>query len=124
MPRILLIDDDDDVREAIKTFLEYSSYEVVEARDGQEGLDLLDKERFDLVITDLFMPGKDGLGVILESEAYSDIKIILITGGDKAGVLEPIRSVKDTLNIKETLYKPVDPEVLLDSVRKHITVSR
>ena len=59
--RILVVDDDEGVRDALKMTLEYEGYECLFARSGREGLDLLGSESVDLVLLDEKMPGMDGL---------------------------------------------------------------
>lgn len=82
MKRILVIDDDETQRLLCHTILESAGYEVVEAPDGDSGLRLFRQQRFDLVITDIFMPDKNGFETIFELKSESpDIKIIAISGG-------------------------------------------
>ncbi len=66
MPRILLIDDDDMVRVAIRAMLENAGHEVVVAVDGIDGLDQIERQSFDLVLCDVFMPRLDGIGTLKE----------------------------------------------------------
>jgi len=81
MEKILVIDDDELSRALYRTILEQKGYEVIEASGGDEGIGLFHSEKPDLVITDIFMVGKDGLEVIEElCERYDGIKIIAITG--------------------------------------------
>ncbi|MGH7608264.1 MAG: response regulator, partial [Gemmatimonadales bacterium] len=61
MARIVLIDDHNDVRGAIRAALETAGHDVLEANDGMQGLWLLAGNAVDLVITDIFMPGQDGI---------------------------------------------------------------
>jgi CheY-like chemotaxis protein len=66
MPRILLIDDDELVRVAIRTMLENAGHEVVVAVDGVDGLDKIGRQSFDLVLCDVFMPRLDGIATLQE----------------------------------------------------------
>src|SRR5438552_18809268 len=66
MARILLVEDDDQLRSMLKLLLTDSGYEVWEAPDGTRVCQMHDQKRFDLVITDLLMPAKDGLEVIID----------------------------------------------------------
>lgn len=82
--RILVVDDDDAIRELISLFLQRRGFEVVKARDGREGLKHFREKNFDLVITDLIMPEKEGIEVILEIRAAKrPIRIIAISGGGR-----------------------------------------
>ena len=62
--RILVIDDSDAIRNTLRLTLEFKGYEVAEARDGKEGLAMIQESDYDLVFCDLGMPGLDGIGLI------------------------------------------------------------
>ncbi|MEO5957891.1 MAG: response regulator [Opitutaceae bacterium] len=84
MARILLIDDDDDVRTVLRLTLIHFGHTVIEARNGREGLELFAEARPELVITDIVMPEKEGLEVIIELRAHRPpVKIIAISGGGR-----------------------------------------
>jgi CheY-like chemotaxis protein len=81
MPRILVIDDEETVREMICTMLRHAGYEVHEAPDGTQGVALYKRDPVDLVIVDIEMPGKGGLEVIREiREECPEAPFIAITG--------------------------------------------
>lgn len=78
---ILLIEDDDILRKTIKEFLEESEYVVLEAKDGLEGIEIINKEAFDLIIVDVVLPYVSGIGVIkIAKTRCPEIPIICITG--------------------------------------------
>ena len=86
MPGILLVEDDNELREMLKTALLRRKYTVMEASNGREAIIRIKPSITDLVITDLIMPEEDGLKVILKfKEIKPAIKIIAISGGGKAG---------------------------------------
>lgn len=82
MARILVIDDEPLARYTIREALETEGHSVVEAENGSEGLDLYESQWFDLTITDILMPEKDGVQTIREFKSFrAEGKIIAITGG-------------------------------------------
>jgi len=81
MARILVIDDEQQVREVIGRILERLGHEVAIAQNGEEGLELYQDQSADLVISDVFMPGKDGLDTLIALRRHDpDAKILLISG--------------------------------------------
>lgn len=120
MQRILIIDDEETSLDILRHILEIEGYDVVEARNGQEGIEIFRKQSFDLVITDLVMPVKDGLKTILElRQTDPDIPVIAISGG---GVIDKERylSVAGYIDRVTTLPKPFNRLDLVDSVRRLI----
>ena len=89
MARILVIDDDEMLRHTIRRTLQRAGYDVVDAGDGEAGVRLYREQGADLVLTDTFMPGLDGLAVIraLRREG-SRPKVLAMSGGGSAGQLE------------------------------------
>ena len=79
--RILIVDDDEGVREAIKMTLEYEGYECLFARSGQEGLDVIVGESPDLVLLDVKMPGMDGLEVLRRMRERGDTAPVIVISG-------------------------------------------
>ncbi|NCF25357.1 MAG: response regulator [Gammaproteobacteria bacterium] len=127
MAKILIVDDEEDVRIALQQVLERAGYEVSVAATGNEGLDLLNKERADLVITDVIMPGIDGITTARKiREKYRGTRIIVISGGGKAAP-EPYEpdaistrsylASASSAGADRTLTKPFDRDELLRVVR-------
>jgi DNA-binding response OmpR family regulator len=113
MARILLIDDDDSVRKALGLALVCSGHTVIEARDGEEGLELFARTSVDLVITDMVMPRKGGLEVIRAlREKQPQMRIIAMSGGSELGG-EDILHVARREGAAEVLTKPFASTVLL-----------
>jgi CheY-like chemotaxis protein len=82
--RVLLVDDDDAIREMLELVLQRRGLIVVQARNGSEALRLYRDQEFDLVVTDLIMPEKEGIETILEIRAMKrPIRIIAISGGGR-----------------------------------------
>jgi DNA-binding response OmpR family regulator len=86
MAKILVLDDEPSILLMIKKMLEREGHEVDVALNGIEGMELFEQTKHDLVVTDIIMPGKEGLETILElRKKYSELKIIAISGGGRIG---------------------------------------
>lgn len=90
---ILVVDDDEDILNLIERHLSNKGYEVITAYDGEQALILLDKVKFDLVITDLKMPKVDGMEVLRRvKENDPNIEVVILTGhGTMDSVIEALR---------------------------------
>ncbi len=113
---ILIVDDDPWIRKVYSEILQAAGHEVICAEDGQQGLNMYRHSDFDLVITDMIMPVKDGLKMIMEMRAeYPDARIIAVSGG---GTIEAERylNLADTIGAQKNLTKPVTREDLLTAV--------
>jgi CheY-like chemotaxis protein len=116
MAKILVIDDDDTVRLSVRLALEDAEHEVDEAPNGAEGLDRLKIQVADLVVTDIFMPEKEGLETIDEIRRdYPQIKIIAISGGGRIDPQDYLEIARQ-LGADRVLFKPFDIQLLLDVV--------
>jgi two-component system chemotaxis response regulator CheY len=114
--RILLADDDPDVRRSLGDTLTAAGYEVMLAADGAQAISIWRERGGDLVILDLFMPEKDGLETIVELRHHSpDVLIIAISGGGKTGRVDVLEDAK-LLGAVATLEKPFDRDVLLAAI--------
>ena len=117
MARILIIDDEPQIRSMLKLMLERDGYDVIEAPDGVEGIKVYRQNPADLIITDLIMPNKDGIGMIIElKNEFPDVKIIAMSGG---GLNKPDGYLKGAkkLGAACTLTKPIDREEMLKAVK-------
>jgi CheY-like chemotaxis protein len=86
MAKILVIDDEPSILLMVKKMLEKAGHEVDLALNGRDGIELFERNRPDLLITDIIMPEKEGLETILElKKKYPDQKIIAISGGGRIG---------------------------------------
>ncbi len=120
MERILIIDDEPQIRSMLRLMLERDGYEVVEAPDGIEGIRAYRQKPADLIITDLIMPNKDGIGMIIElQKEFPDVRIIAMSGG---GLNKPDGYLKGAkkLGAAYTLTKPIDREKMLRAVKNTI----
>ena len=107
MKKVLVIDDDIAFNEILKEQLEWAKYEVACAFDGGEGLALYKTFNPDIIITDIIMPNKDGIEVILELVNDSDChcKIVVMSGGGRIAGIEYLK-LTENLGIKSVLEKP------------------
>ena len=86
MAHILVIDDEVQIREVLRTVLERVGYSVTEAADGNEGLQIFAEGAIDLVVTDIIMPEKGGIDTIMDLRRdFPEAKIIAISGGGMCG---------------------------------------
>jgi DNA-binding response OmpR family regulator len=118
MNRILLTDDDPSVRATIRMLLEEEGFEVLEACDGDEAVQVYRTRGADLVICDLFMPGKEGLQAIHElRREFPRVKIIAISGGGYSGSIDML-PVARRFGAAEILTKPFQGSKLVMAVRR------
>jgi len=115
MASILIIDDEKPVRVLLRFALEAAGYEVTEAANGRQGLELYRQRPTDLVITDILMPEMNGLDMILElTRALLNVKVIAISGATEA---ENTLGAAKLLGVRHTLHKPFSMDALLKTVQ-------
>lgn len=123
MKRILVIDDEEQIRSMLTQMLEYEGFIVDTAENGEEGMDLITRHTYDLVITDMIMPVKDGLKLIMELISdYPDQRILAISGG---GAIKAERYLTMAGYLGDdiaTLEKPFKRETLLARINEQIGV--
>ena len=116
MARILIIEDDQEVRQLLATLLQRAGHEVAQARDGQEGIHSHRKHPSDLVITDLIMPRKEGLETIIDMRSeFPSLKIIAISGGARGSNEDYLRTA-ELCGAARIFRKPFANEALLRAV--------
>jgi len=117
---ILVIDDDEPIRELLRAILEHEGYRVLEAQNGNEGLKRFTETPTDLVITDLIMPEKEGIETIRDlRRKFPGVKIIAVSGGGRIGPDSYLKMAKGVGALR-TLSKPFDRTVLLKAVEEVI----
>jgi len=115
--KILLIEDDETVREAISTLLERAGYDVAEAENGVVAAGMLEQWQPALVITDIFMPDSDGIETLsLVRRRWPSTPVIAISGGSPMLRLDYLR-VADDLGAAATVQKPFIADEFLTLVR-------
>ncbi|MFC2056296.1 response regulator transcription factor [Chloroflexota bacterium] len=123
-PKILIVDDDPDIREAISAVLGHYSYEVITASDGEEGLAKIKDEEPDLMVLDLLMPKMDGFSVLRELQdprrsKYSNIPILILTSvKEDASRRRYELETGLELNVDDYAEKPIEPHILASRVEK------
>jgi DNA-binding response OmpR family regulator len=116
MERILLVEDDEQLRTMLKELLTDAGYEVSEAADGRRVCDLHQQQHFDLVITDLVMPDVEGLAVIMDLRQIDQNVRIIAMSGRRQGRAEEYLRIARKLGAKLTLLKPFGNTQFLDAV--------
>lgn len=111
--RILVIDDEEAVRETICENLELCGYDVFEAIDGEQGIQLIDAGAPpDVVVTDIIMPRKEGLETIIEiRKRYPGVKLIAMSGGGRTKTMDFLE-LAERLGANAILPKPIDLDEL------------
>ena len=115
MAAILVIDDEEIIRVLLRSALEAAGYEVTEAANGRQGLELYRQRPTDLVITDIVMPEMNGLDMLLAlTREFLNAKVIAISG---AGGEKNVLNVANLLGARQTFQKPFSVPDLLGAVR-------
>jgi len=117
MARIIVIDDQEPIRRIVRRALENDGHTVLDASDGEAGMALLEREPAEVVITDIFMPGMDGIQTLREiRKRFPAIKVIAISGGDSSGLLD-LRHDAELLGAMKSLQKPFNARDIVELVR-------
>ena len=114
--RILLVDDDREIIESVRIALEGAGYEILVARDGNQGLALAEHENPDLVILDMMMPKRSGFLVLekLRRTRPVPMRIIMVTANEGSRH----KAYAETLGVDDYIRKPFPMDRLLDSVSR------
>ena len=118
MAKILIVEDDDQLRKLLREALEDDNYEVVEASDGEMAARVFRNDPADLIITDLIMPKKEGLGLIIDiKKDFPETNIIAISGGGH-GDPNDYLPIAARLGAVRSFAKPFKIEELLKAVKE------
>ena len=114
MPKILIIDDEKSIRNTLKEILAYEGYDVSEAQDGIEGIKLAEKDKFDIILSDIKMPKMDGIEVLERlQEITPETPVVMISGhGNIETAVEAIRK-----GAFDYISKPLDLNRMLVTIR-------
>ncbi len=117
MATILIIEDDADIAEIERDYLELGGFSVTVRSDGESGLDEAKNGKYDLVLLDLMLPGKDGFTVCRELRAVSDVLILMVTARHED--VDKIRGFG--FGADDYVEKPFSPSVLVARVKAHLS---
>ena len=116
MRKILIIDDDEQMRNLLKRAMEYAGFEVETARDGREGQRFFNTDSCDLVITDIIMPEQEGMETItFLRKNHPEVKVIAISGGGRIGPESYLPAALE-LGAHRAFAKPFPIDVLTAAV--------
>lgn len=118
MKRLLIADDEEKIRLIIKKYAEFEGYEIEEAEDGMQALDICRKKEFDLIILDVMMPELDGFSTCKEIKKLKDIPVIMLSARGE----EYDRIHGFELGIDDYVVKPFSPKELM--MRVNAVISR
>ena len=118
MSHVLVVDDNDDFRSLLKMALEREGFHVATAANGQDALVALRSRPAEVMVTDIFMPGKEGIETISEvRKQFPAMRIVAMSGRPSATDFDPL-SIAAELGAAKTLKKPFDIDELIDAVRR------
>lgn len=116
--KILIVDDDDRIRELFRMWLEREGHEVFEAENGRKGVEVQLRASVDMLICDLIMPVQEGIETITQfAEEFPEIGIIAISGGGKIGP-DSYLNVAEHLGAWKVFTKPVDMPALMEAIKQ------
>ena len=112
MKKILIVDDEDKIREVIREYAEFSGYEAEEAADGMSAIGMVKLNDYDLIIMDIMMPKLDGFSAVKEIQKIKDIPVIMLSArGEEYDKLFGFE-----LGIDDYVVKPFSPKELMARV--------
>ena len=112
MVNILLVEDEELISEMVEDFLKNSGYQVTPCFDGVTAIELFEKKKFDLVILDIMIPGKNGIEVLREIRQYSTVPIIMLTARSD----EQTQLISFNQQIDDYVIKPFSPTILVKRI--------
>ncbi len=124
MGRILVIDDEEQIRDMLRKALERSGHEVVEASNGKEAVRIYQSQPTDVVITGILMPEKEGLECILELRPLDPaVRVIAISGGSRLYTMD-VLDVARRFGAQRTFWKPFDLARVITAVQEELADRR
>ena len=127
-PKLLVVDDDPDILDAITTILGTQPYSIDTARDGVECMDKVREDTPDLIILDLLMPRKDGFAVVRElrqNPRYAKVPILILTSvREDASRRRYELETGLAMDVQDYVEKPISPMELIDRVKSLLESSK
>ncbi len=122
MANILLVEDSPEVSMTVREILDSAGHKVSEANNGTEALAQLKAGRFDLVVSDIWMPEMDGIALLKAIRGGGNaIPVVVISGGAPNAPLTYTAPLASTFGANEVIYKPFEKRELLDAVKRALT---
>ncbi len=116
MKKILIIDDEEAIRQMVKRLVEKAGYTAELASNGEEGIMMIEEASFDLVITDIIMPRKEGIEIITAiRKDYPEIRVIAMSGGGRFTPEGYLRSAK-ILGADRVFTKPFNHREMMEAI--------
>lgn len=121
--KILVVDDNEDITEMVQTMLESSPYSCVTVNTGQQCLDLVKQQKFDLILLDMAMPEMSGLDVLTklkENNISRETKVVLVTASPMYTEMD-LKKIREDYGAIERIKKPFTDTELLAVIEKYIS---
>lgn len=112
MTKVLIVDDDSNIRELVGLYLQRDGFDIVEAADGMQALDILNDTKVDLVVLDIMMPNVDGWALCREIRGSSSIPVLMLTAQGETN--QKVKGLQ--LGADDYMVKPFEPEELVARV--------
>lgn len=117
MTRVLVVDDSQPIREVMRDILEIVGFAVREAESAESALALLGEHRFEAVVTDIFLPGHNGIWLIRELRANGAVdRVVSVSGGGSIGGMDALEAAR-IAGADTVLKKPFSAAALIEAVR-------
>ncbi len=113
MKKILVVDDEQQIREVLKEYLEYNDFEAVLASDGLEAVKLCETQTFDLIIMDIMMPKMDGMSALKEIRKTQNVPVIILSARDQ----EYDKLFSFEMGVDDYVTKPFSPKEVIARVK-------
>lgn len=120
MAKILIVDDEQNIREIIREYAEFEGYETAETDDGMKAVKMLKEDNYDLIIMDVMMPKLDGYSAVKEIRKFSDVPVIILS----ARVEEYDKLFGFEIGVDDYVTKPFSPKELMARISAVLKRSR